>query len=214
MLNELNWSEKFTLVKWLGSAAPTEVILELPESLHRVLRHEHKRRYSPIPSTNKEESPFLDFFDSLFELATASQDLACGLVTEMLSPLFISEGSPDELRALVLCALIRQTSKHLEVDNYRSISQLLEMLLTRLDWPLDLVGELDVPATSLICEIALKYELLTLFGSAALMDIGKQVVSGTFEYSPHPSTSALANCFATESNRHISDLVTRFVSDQ
>lgn len=152
LLNELEWSEKFTLIKWLGNAAPAELSLEIPESLHRMLRHQSKRHYCPIPSVSKHESPFYDFFDSVFELATASLELAQELVDEMLSPLFISEGAAEELRVLVTCALIRQTQKHMEVENYKNIVHFLDILLKRLDWPLDLIGELGVPATSLICE--------------------------------------------------------------
>ncbi|KAI6174559.1 hypothetical protein M3Y97_01004000 [Aphelenchoides bicaudatus] len=213
LLNELPWSEKFALVKWLGSAASQEMKLEVPESLHRMLRHDRKRNYQSIPTTTlKDESSMFDFFDSMFELAVASADLACEFLDEMLSPLFVMEVSAEELRAHVHCALIRQIRKHMDADNFRSILQLLEVMLKRLNWPLDLIVDLGERPTVLINEIALKNELLLSFGLASFVEVSSQVTNQTAE--PSTSSAALANCFATESNRVISDMMTRFVSDQ
>jgi hypothetical protein len=62
--------------------------------------------------------------------------------------------------------------------------------------------------------VALKDELLTLLGTASLVDVSKQTIAETIHTNPNPSTPVLATCFITESNTIISKLYTEYVQDQ
>jgi hypothetical protein len=183
-----------------------ELSAEIPACLYRYLRHECKKRYSQIH--NKVENPLphvVDFFDSLFDLAILSLDVAKELLEDMYNPIFLFDSSAKQIRAVVTTLLIKQAEKAINIDNYRNLAQLLETCFHRFDWPLDLVQEFKGNESTLISAIALKYELLSIFGVAALHSI---------QAGPKLSNCVLATCFITESNRIFSDLFTRFVSDQ
>jgi hypothetical protein len=124
----------------------------LPSALHIHLRFESKRKYQYVKDLlDMGVSPIADFFSSLFELALASADLARELLDEMKMPMYLPDCSGEKLRAIVTATLVAQTQKELTIENYRSLTQILELCIRRFDWPLDLLNEGEC-TTSLIAE--------------------------------------------------------------
>lgn len=150
LLDECLWSEKFVLLKWIGTSW-TGSVNRIPEVLHRMLQFKFKKQYCPIRCASRDEAPLSAFLDSVFELAVASMDLTRELLHEMMSPWFF-DCTNEELRAAVLSSLVRQTQRRLEVENYRSITQILEICVRQFDWPLDLLQEVNTKPTTLLYE--------------------------------------------------------------
>lgn len=150
----MEWSERFAIIKALGSSG-SRFCARIPVCLYESVRYENKKHYRPFEaSTNDEERPLfvIDFFESLLELAAISLDHALMLLDHMRNPLFIADCNADQLRAAIIILLVKQTKKSLTLDNYRNLVQLLGECMKRFEWPLDLMREAEGYESNLLSE--------------------------------------------------------------
>ncbi|KAI6195665.1 hypothetical protein M3Y94_01014400 [Aphelenchoides besseyi] len=205
-LNSWLWPYKFALAKWFGSVIP-HFALEVPEVLVRYMKVESRRLYRKVhlPKDHDDCAPIEDFFTAILELSFVAAELARDMLKEMRQVVCFPDSNPTILRLTLLELLMSNCKQQVGVENWRCVVPVIEDVIRAHNWPLDLMDK--VRPTPMVFEIAIKNELLMLLGTAAFMEIAiRERVSS--------SGSALANCFATEAYRILSELFATNIEEQ
>ncbi|KAI6170109.1 hypothetical protein M3Y98_01205300 [Aphelenchoides besseyi] len=180
---------------------------ELPEVLVRYMKVESRRLYRKVylPKDHDDCAPIEDFFTAILELSVVAAELAREMLKEMRQVICFPDSNPTILRLTLLDLLMSNCKQQMAVESWRCVVPVIEDMIRAHNWPLDLIEK--VRTTPMIFEIAIKNELLMLLGTAAFMEIAVREQEST-------SGSTLANCFATETYRILSELFATNIEEQ